>query len=65
MMNQLGDAIQTFLQKYNEEKQYSMILTNQGGAPVITADPALDITEDVLAGLNAEYIRNKDNKGKE
>ena len=42
-----------------------MILTNQGGAPVITADPALDITEDVLAGLNAEYIRNKDNKGKE
>ena len=65
MMNQLGDAIQTFLQKYNEEKQYSMILTNQGGAPVITADPALDITQDVLAGLNAEYIRNKDNKGKE
>ena len=65
MMNQLGDAIQTFLQKYNEEKQYSMILTNQGGAPVITADPALDITEDVHAGLNAEYIRNKDNKGKE
>lgn len=65
MMNQLGDAIQTFLAKYNEEKQYSMILTNQGGAPVITADPNLDITEDVLAGLNAEYIRNKDTKGKE
>ena len=54
MMNQLGDAIQTFLNKYNEEKQYAMILTNSGGAPVITADAALDITDDVLAGLNEE-----------
>ena len=54
MMNQLGDAIQTFLTKYNEEKQYAMILTNSGGAPVITADAALDITDDVLAGLNEE-----------
>ena len=62
MMNQLGDAIQTYLQKYNEEKQYAMILTNSGGAPVITADPALDITEDVLAGLNEEYIKTKNEK---
>ena len=62
MMNQLGDAIQTFLTKYNEEKQYAMILTNSGGAPVITADAALDITDDVLAGLNEEYIKSKNNK---
>ena len=62
MMNQLGDAIQTFLNKYNEEKQYAMIITNSGGAPVITADPALDITEDVIAGLNDEYIKTKSSK---
>ena len=62
MMNQLGDAIKTFLDKYNEEKQYAMILTNSGGAPVITADPALDITDDVLAGLNEEYIKTKNEK---
>ena len=62
MMNQLGDAIQTYLAKYNEEKQYAMILTNSGGAPVITADPALDITDDVLAGLNEEYIKSKNDK---
>ena len=59
MMNQLGDAIHTFITKYNEEKKYAMILTNSGGAPVITADPALDITEDILAGLNEEYIKTK------
>ncbi len=65
MMNQLGDAIQTFISKYNEEKQYAMILTNSGGAPVITADAALDITEDVLAGLNEEYIKTKNQKSEE
>ncbi len=59
MLNQLGDAIQTFLAKYNAEKQYAMILTNSGGAPVITADVSLDITDDVLAGLNEEYIATK------
>ena len=62
MMNQLGDAIQTFLTKYNEEKQYAMILTNSGGAPVIVADEALNITDDVLAGLNEEYIKTKNSK---
>jgi len=62
MMNQLGDAIKTFLDKYNVDKQYAMILTNNGGAPVITADITLDITEDVLAGLNDEYIKTKNNK---
>ncbi len=62
MMNQLGDAIQTFITKYNEEKQYAMILTNSGGAPVITADASLDITEDVLNGLNEEYIQSKNQK---
>ena len=62
MMNQLSDAIQTFIDKYNTEKQYAMILTNSGGTPVITADQALNITDDVLAGLNEEYIKTKNEK---
>ena len=62
MMNQLADAIKTFLDKYNEDKKYAMILTNQGGAPVITADTTLDITDDVLMKLNEEYIKNKNKK---
>ena len=65
MMNQLGDAIQTYINKYNEEKQYSMIVTNSGGAPVIAANPALNITDDILAGLNEEYIKTKNEKSKE
>ena len=64
MMNQLGDAIKTFIDKYNEEKQYAMIITNNGGSPVVAANPALNITDDVLAGLNDEYIKSKNNKSK-
>ena len=59
MMNQIADAIQTFMDKYNEEKKYTMILTNQSGVPVISADPSLDITDDVIARLNEDYIKEK------
>ena len=62
MMNQLGDAIQTYLTKYQEGKGYAMILTNSGGAPVIAADASLDITEVVLTGLNEEYVKSKNTK---
>lgn len=76
MNNQINDAINTFIAKYNQEKQYAMILVSQGddandgmvtlGNPVLTADPSLDITADVLARLNDEYIKtkNQSNKGK-
>ncbi len=63
MMNQIADAIKTFITKYNEEKQYAMILTNSQNTPVIVADQALNITEDVLNGLNEEYIKTKNEKG--
>ena len=65
MMNQLSDAIKTYIDKYNTEKQYAMILTNTGGTPVISADSALDITDAVLAGLNEEYIKTKNAKTQE
>ena len=72
MNNQINDAIVTFVNKFNEEKQYAMILLSQGDiegdgmvslpAPVLTADPSLDITDEVLAGLNEEYIATKNAK---
>lgn len=62
MMNQLADAIKTYLDKYNETMGYAMILTNQGGAPVITGDASLDITDEVIAGLNEEYVATKAKK---
>lgn len=70
MNNIVNDAINAFIQKYNAEKGYAMILISQGdvpedgattlGTPVLTADPSLDITADVVAGLNAEYNASKE-----
>lgn len=67
MMNQIGDAIKTFLDKFNEERKYAMIIATQGSvlpAPVATGDPDLDVTDAILSGLNDEYIQSKSKGGK-
>ena len=65
MNNKVNDAINTFVQKYRIEKGYAMIIISQSdvpedgatnlGTPVIAADASLDVTAEVVAGLNAEY----------
>ncbi|MBR6280667.1 MAG: OmpH family outer membrane protein [Bacteroidales bacterium] len=65
MQNQIADAIKTFIDAFNAEKQYAMILATQGDIlplPVVAGDADLDITEEIVAGLNAEYIKTKDKK---
>ncbi|WP_294596008.1 OmpH family outer membrane protein [uncultured Rikenella sp.] len=54
-MNRISEAIMQYMRKYNAEKKYSMIISTQGGNPVVLADPALNITDDLLKGLNDEY----------
>ena len=65
MMNQIADAIKTFIDKYNEEKQYALILSTSGNIlpqPVVAGNTALDITDELLEGLNEEYIKTKNAK---
>ena len=65
MINQIADAINTYLQKYNEVKQYAMIVSTQGNilsAPIASGDAALDITDELIAGLNEDYIKTKNAK---
>ena len=62
LMNQIADAVHSFLESYNEEKGYALILTTQGAllpAPVACGDKSLDITDDILTGLNAAYVKEK------
>ena len=59
MLRRVMDAIQTYLNKYNETHNYALILTSSASNPVIVGNPSLDITNDVLKGLNAEYIQSK------
>ena len=62
MMNNIADAIASYLKEFNEEHQFALILTTQGGilpAPVAAGDPELDITDLLLEGLNAKYVKEK------
>ena len=62
MLNQIMDAISEYVKAYNAEKHYALILTTSGdviSAPVVTGSAALDITDEILAGLNAEYVKTK------
>lgn len=55
LTGKIAESIMDYLKEYNEEKKYSMILQSMAGNPVILADPALDITAEVLAELNKRY----------
>ena len=50
----LHDSIQHFIDKYNKDKKFSLILTKQGDN-ILYGAKALDITEEVIAGLNKAY----------
>lgn len=60
MMNRISDAIMQYVKKYNAEKKYSMIISTQGANTVLIADPALNITDELLDGLNKEYRAQQD-----
>ena len=60
LTNQVMDAVKTFLEAYNEVHQYAAILTtSEATNVVIVGNPGLDITAEVVDGLNAEYIKNR------
>ena len=62
MMNNIGDAIKTFLDKYASDNSYAMVIATQGDilpAPVAAADSYLDVTDDIIVKLNDEYVKTK------
>lgn len=50
----LRDSLQSFLADYNKDKQYDLILA-KAGDNILYAAKALDITGDVIKGLNKRY----------
>ena len=63
IMNQIMDAISEYVKEYNKEKQYALILNTSGSvisSPVVAGSDVLDITDDILVGLNAAYVKTKE-----
>ncbi len=56
----LYEKVAEFLKKYAKDKGYKMVLTYSKSNPtVLFADESLDVTEEVVAGLNKAYSTEK------
>jgi len=51
--------ISNFLKRYNETHNYTYILATGNGGSVLLGDEKLDITNDIVDGLNKEYSAKK------
>ncbi len=56
---QMNDAVLSFIESYNATRHYDAILYRTAG---LYFNPALDITDEVIAGLNARYTPKEETK---
>ena len=59
MNRQILFSIMEYLEKYNQGK-YRYILSNSVGGNLLYADPVLDITDEVIRGINEYYAGIRD-----
>ena len=60
--DQQDALINSFIAEFNAVKEYAMIIATQGDIlpmPVVAADESLDITDALIEGLNAAYVKEK------
>jgi len=56
----LYDKVAEYLKKHAKDKGYKMVLTySKGNSAILFADESLDVTKDVIAGLNTAYKSEK------
>ena len=58
-LRQIQQNITDFLVDYNKDKGFHVILSSTFGGPVLYGHPSIEITDEVLKGLNEKYIQNR------
>jgi outer membrane protein len=61
---ELHDTIVNYIARYNKNKNYTMIFERTYGGGLLWADSTMDVTPEVLKGLNEEYVAIKKEKEK-
>lgn len=58
---EIHDNLHTYIEKYNEEKGYDYILSYSKDGSILFANKELDITQDIIEGMNADkdFQQNK------
>ena len=59
---QLRDSINSFLKMYNQTKGYDLIISNTGFDNLLYGNPAYNITQEIVDGLNARYTPSSEKK---
>ncbi|MCU0459534.1 MAG: OmpH family outer membrane protein [Bacteroidales bacterium] len=59
---QVLEYINTYLVEFNADRGFQYILAKQFPGPILFSDSSLDVTADVIAGLNARYNAEKAKK---
>ena len=52
---EIRDSINSFLKEYNKSKGYDFIISNAAFDNLLYGNPALNITNEIVEGLNARY----------
>ncbi|GHT74972.1 hypothetical protein FACS189456_6730 [Bacteroidia bacterium] len=57
MLRQIQDNIRKYILEYNAEKGYRLILSNANNNVLLYGEPSLNITGEILSGLNQSYVK--------
>jgi len=60
MYRQVLNEVMSYLEDYNAEYNYKYIFSNSFGGQLLYTDKSLNITSDVLVGLNEKYEKTKE-----
>jgi outer membrane protein len=58
-MSELRKQVEEFLKDYNKDRKYAYILSYEPGFIIYYKDPAYNITNDLIEGLNTQYKAKK------
>ena len=60
MSNQIMHSINEFVNALNADLEYDLIFASSiTGGPIVNANPALDLTDEIIEGLNKQYTASK------
>ncbi|MEO8069214.1 MAG: OmpH family outer membrane protein [Flavobacteriales bacterium] len=59
IMGDMTTALKEFLEEYNKTAGFDYVIMMQPGGQVWPGNPGLDISNDVIAGMNARYAEKK------
>ena len=58
--DKLRETIYSFIRSYNKDKKYQVILSNTMNDNILIANPAYNITNEVVERLNSAYTKKED-----